>query len=203
MLELLVYLLGVMYSPGPVNLFALNMGMKNRFSQTLPFHIGVGSAMFFLFLLFGLSGDKLISPVHMKYIGALGIIYILYLARRLYFARVDTGASQVKRVISKSVFQMFRDGFAMQLLNPKGIIATLPVGTIYFPKLELTGTEMIISSGLLALLAVGSPASYAFLGQYIETKLSNPKYFTVFNKVLAGLLVWSAVSIGLDLTVPA
>lgn len=56
MLEIVAYALGVMYTPGPVNLLGLNAGLNGQARTSLGFFVGVGAAMLTLFLIFGWVG---------------------------------------------------------------------------------------------------------------------------------------------------
>ncbi|MCV6591001.1 MAG: hypothetical protein OIF57_18565 [Marinobacterium sp.] len=62
MVEILLYAFGIMYTPGPVNLLSLNGGINGHAVQGWRFCIGVGCAMWLLFLLFGYTGAWLVSP---------------------------------------------------------------------------------------------------------------------------------------------
>jgi len=204
MLELTLYAIGVMYSPGPVNLHALNMGTQGGFHRSIPFCLGVGIAMYCLFIGFGLTGEKIVGPNSMKYIALVGSGYILYLAYRIYTA--SPGLEKIEDIPKHNpkYFALFGEGFLMQILNPKGIVATVPIGTLYFPALDLSTGQILISSGLLAFLAMGAPGSYSALGRLVGSTIRNPRYFLIFNRSLAALLVWTALSTALPyLGVPA
>ncbi|MEH6474548.1 MAG: LysE family translocator [Sneathiella sp.] len=204
MLELTLYAIGVMYSPGPVNLHALNMGTQSGFRRSIPFCLGVGSAMFCLFMVFGLTGEKIVGPTSMKYIVLVGSGYILYLAYRIYTASPSLENLEDIPQHNPEYFALYGEGLLMQILNPKGIIATVPIGTLYFPALDLSTGQILISSGLLAFLAMGAPGSYSALGRLVGSTIRNPQYFHIFNRSLAALLVWTALSTALPyLGIPA
>ena len=44
----------------------------------------------------------------------------------------------------------YRDGLILQLLNPKGIVATLPVATLQFPAAGIQGPGLVVWSMGLA-----------------------------------------------------
>ena len=44
-MEIFLYTLSVMYSPGPVNFMGLNSGLTGQFKKTIYFFMGVGCAM--------------------------------------------------------------------------------------------------------------------------------------------------------------
>ncbi|MFQ2572901.1 hypothetical protein ACK3Z8_16980 [Aeromonas caviae] len=68
MIELLAYAIGIMYTPGPVNLIGLNAGLGGRTRASLGFFLGVGLAMFVLLLLFGWAGTRLVREDTLIYV---------------------------------------------------------------------------------------------------------------------------------------
>lgn len=193
MLGILAYALGVMYTPGPVNLLGLNAGLNGQCRASLGFCLGVGTAMLSLFLTFGLIGAAWVEGTLLTIIGALGCAYILYLAVKLARAGVDLDVDrQAPRALR------FRDGLLMQLLNPKGVVATLPIATLQFPAAGIHGTLLIAWSLGLALLAVGAPGSYALVGSLVGRRIADPRLFRAFNLAMAVLLAGVAISIGYE-----
>ncbi|WP_295894352.1 LysE family transporter [uncultured Vibrio sp.] len=193
MLEIFAYAIGIMYTPGPVNLLGLNCGFNNRTRTHLGFFIGVGSAMFILFVFLSYVGLKVVNPKVLPFISLAGCIYILYIARKVFRANVSLNSKGDKQNTLS-----FRDGILMQLLNPKGLVATLPIATIQFPSVGITGGAVIFWSLILAVLAFGAPTSYSLMGQLIGKRLENPIYFKVFNTIMASLLIYVAFSIGYE-----
>ncbi|MEZ9230659.1 LysE family translocator [Vibrio amylolyticus] len=193
MLEIFAYAFGIMYTPGPVNLLGLNCGFNNRTRKHLGFFFGVGSAMFILFVFLSYVGLKVVNPELLPFISLAGCGYILYIARKVASANVSLNSKgDNQNALS------FRDGLLMQLLNPKGLVATLPIATIQFPSAGVTGVSVLFWSLILAVLAFGAPTSYSLLGQLVGKRLENPIYFKVFNYVMASLLVYVALTIGYE-----
>ncbi|GAB2797736.1 LysE family translocator [Halomonas shantousis] len=193
MLEIIAYALGVMYTPGPVNLLGLNAGLHGQAKASLGFYLGVGLAMLMLFVLFGLAGAAWVQGDMLAVVGALGCGYIFYLAVKIARSSIDLGAvRQAPRVMS------FRDGLIMQLCNPKGVVATLPIATIQFPAVGIHGASLIAWSLGLAALAVGAPSSYALIGAVLGRRVENPAILKGFSLAMAALLAGVALSIGYE-----
>ncbi|MFD2016790.1 LysE family transporter [Vibrio olivae] len=89
MLEILLYALGVMYTPGPVNLIALNNGIQKQGARAIHFYIGVGVAMFIFFFGFSLLGAEFIQRDWLFYFSLIGCTYIVYLAYKIAKSSVD------------------------------------------------------------------------------------------------------------------
>ncbi len=190
MLAIFAYAFGIMYTPGPINLLGLHSGLNQRTRSHLGFFGGVACAMFLLFVLLGFVGLQLINPHILPVISLLGCGYILYIAWK-----VGSASVQIHREQPQAAALSFKDGIIMQLLNPKALVATLPIATIQFPSAGIVGAQIIVWSLLLALLAFGAPTSYSLLGAALGKRIENPRYFKVFNRVMAALLVYVSLSI--------
>ncbi|WP_240618181.1 LysE family translocator [Halomonas heilongjiangensis] len=192
-MEIVAYALGVMYTPGPVNLLGLNAGLNGQARTSLGFFLGVGLAMLVLFVVFGWAGAAWVRGDMLAVVGALGCGYILYLAIKIARSSIDLGAvRQAPRVLR------LRDGLIMQLCNPKGMIATLPIATIQFPAAGIHGVSLLLWSLGLAVLAVGAPGSYALMGAVAGRRIENPRILTGFSLAMSVLLAGVSVSIGYE-----
>ncbi|WCP69428.1 LysE family transporter [Vibrio tubiashii] len=193
MSEIFAYAIGVMYTPGPVNLLGLHSGLNRNTRSHLGFFIGVGMAMFILFVMLGFIGLKVINPQVLPFISLAGCLYILHIAWKVAGANVELSQDTCD---SNSL--SFRDGLFMQLLNPKALVATLPVSTIQFPSVGITGSAIVLWSLVLAILAFGAPTGYSLAGLVLGKRISNPSYFKVFNLLMAALLVYVSLTIGYE-----
>lgn len=193
MLTIIAYALGVMYSPGPVNLLGLNVGINGQAKQSLGFCLGVGTAMLAYLLLLGWAGAAWIKDDTLIVVSALGCGYIVYLASKIARSSVD-----VSEPATTSRLVNYRDGLVMQLLNPKAIVATLPIATLQFPAAGIQGVSLVVWALGLAMLAAGAPGSYMVLGSLVGHRIKSPGIVKGFNWLMAGLLVAVALSIGYE-----
>lgn len=193
MLEILLYAIGVMYTPGPVNLLSLTCGLNGQAARTLMFCVGVGLAMLLLFLLFGYTGAWLVRPEYQRVISLLGATYILWLSwkvGRSVFLPVAAGTEAKNTQVLK-----LRSGLIMQLCNPKAPLAVLPITTVQFPAVGVEGAGILLWSIMLGLLAFGAPASYLLMGARMGQLIRSSAFFRVFNGLMAVMLVYVAVDI--------
>lgn len=193
MLTIIAYAFSIMYSPGPVNLLGLHSGINKKIKTHIGFFIGVGLAMLILFLGLGFLGNTFINTNWLPYTSLLGCIYIIYVALKVFKASVEVNQSP-KQEKNLSIW----DGLLMQLLNPKGLIATLPIATIQFPAEGIQGGAIIIWSIGLSIIAFGAPFSYSLIGGLLGKKLNNPLYFKTFNILMSLLLVSVAINIAYE-----
>ena len=193
MLEIFAYAIGIMYTPGPVNILGLHSGINAKARQHIGFFTGVAFAMLILFIFLGFVGLTFINLKILPYISFAGCSYILYIAWKVCKADVDITDESVPAYVLS-----FWDGLFMQLLNPKALVATLPIATIQFPAAGITGAAIVLWSVLLATLAFGAPASYSLAGVFMGKRLENPVYFKLFNLLMSVLLIYIALSIGYE-----
>lgn len=193
MLEILAYAIGVMYTPGPINLLGLHSGLNGKTREHMGFFAGVGCAMLILFVFLGFLGLKFINPSLLPYISLIGCSYIVYIAWKVLHTNVNVS----EKTASVSVLS-FTNGLIMQLLNPKALVATMPISTIQFPAVGISGSSIVIWSIGLAILAFGAPSSYSLAGMAMGKRIENPIYFKTFNVLMFALLIFVATSIGYE-----
>ncbi|MFC3902744.1 LysE family translocator [Acinetobacter marinus] len=185
-MEIFLYALSVMYSPGPVNFMGLNAGLTGQLRKTIGFFLGVGCAMLILFIIMGVVGDAVIPEQGLHIISLLGAIYTFYLAFKMFFSKVESTAQSTQALT-------FMNGFWIQLLNPKGILVILPVTTVMYPAAKITGEMIYLISILISIGAAAAPMLYAFAGQVLGRKIAQPKWFNWLNKIMAVFLIWVAI----------
>lgn len=186
-MEIFLYSLSVMYSPGPVNFMGLNAGIKGQLRASLLFFIGVGSALLLLFTIFGYVGDALIPRQYLHYIALCGAVYTFYLAFKMLTLNIN------KQKSSEDTDKLtFWNGFWIQLLNPKGILVILPVTTVMYPSAHITGYMIAITSIFISFGGAFAPFFYSIVGAIIGRKIQKPSVFDIINRVMGiGLIISS------------
>ncbi|OEC32958.1 Threonine/homoserine/homoserine lactone efflux protein [Pseudomonas cuatrocienegasensis] len=191
-MEIFLYAFSVMYSPGPVNVMGLNAGLTGQFRRTVGFFIGVGCAMFALFLIFGYTGEALISRSVLPYMALVGGLYTLYLAFKVFTSKVVL-PGKVNSASPTDKPLTFWNGFLIQALNPKGMMVVLPITTVMFPAAHVTGISIAVVSIMIALGGAGAPGIYSFLGAVLGKRITKESYFNFFNRLMGvGLAVCAA-----------
>ena len=187
-MEIFLYTLSVMYSPGPVNFMGLNAGLTGQFKKTIYFFMGVGCAMLMLFMIFGYAGAAIIPQKALHYIALLGACYTFYLAFQMLKADIDIN-DETTEIQTLS----FWNGFWIQTLNPKGILVILPVTTIMYPTAHITGIQIFLVSLLISIGAAGPPCLYSWAGAMLGKKIKNKIWFNRLNKTMAMMLIISGI----------
>lgn len=202
MLQLFAYAFGIMYTPGPVNLLALNAGLQGQSHRIWGFHIGVGLGLFIPLTVLSLMGTQLVTPERLRWLTLLGCGYIIYLAWKIARANITVPTAAAQPVTRLR----FRDGLLMQLLNPKGMIACLPITTLYMPTLYLSANGVVITCILLATLGAGAPAANTWAGHWVRQRLNalattsssgstHTRLMKGFNLVMAVFLAYAALAL--------
>lgn len=184
-MEIFLYAFSVMYSPGPVNVMGLNAGLTGQFRRTAGFFVGVGGAMFVLFILFGYTGEAIVSKAVLPYLALVGGLYTSYLAYKVYTSRVQLAQSNDTPTRALT----FWNGFLIQALNPKGMMVVLPITSVMFPAAHLSGASIAVVSALIALGAAGAPGVYAVLGAVLGKRIKQDVYFNLFNRLMGIVLL--------------
>ena len=192
MISMILYSISIIYSPGPINFIGLNQGVSNKLNSSKGYFVGVGVAFYILLLILGYTGEKLIKKEYLLYISIIGSIYMFYLSYKIIKTSVSLND---EKHISRLTF---RDGFFMEIMNPKAMLATLPIATIYYPVNSVDGVKVLGVSFVLALMASSAPFGYALIGTCFSDMIQNEKMIRVFNTVLALLLVYVGYSIFKD-----
>ncbi len=183
MLGILLFAIGVMYTPGPVNILSLNSGAQKRFRAHIPFCFGVASALWIWFMLIGYTGSMIVNDTLLPVIAVAGVCFILYLTYKILSSKVeDVGKNATVTVLT------YKDGLLMQLLNPKSMLVVLPVTTVQFPAAGIDGVWIAIWSFCLGALGFGAPFAYAACGAYVSRYFRGNTYLKVMN-IIMGLML--------------
>jgi len=187
MLAIIIFAFSIMYSPGPANMLALFAGINHQGWRALLYCVGVGCAMFILFLVFGYLGSNLIPSHYQRLIAVLGGFYIAYLAIKVLLAsraeqKSPAGATQLT----------FKTGLILQLCNPKSLVAIIPITTVQFANADITGSAILAWSLLLSIMSCGAPSLYLFAGSRLKKAALNPFVMAWLNRIMGALLLYVA-----------
>jgi threonine/homoserine/homoserine lactone efflux protein len=107
-------------SPGPDNIFVLTQSIVNgrKYGLATVFGLISGCLVHTTLLAFGVSAIIKQSENLFFIIKLFGAIYLLYLAFKVYKSDADIILSD-DNVVKKTTFQLFKQGFIMNVLNPK------------------------------------------------------------------------------------
>jgi threonine/homoserine/homoserine lactone efflux protein len=177
------------YTPGPNNVIASYSGFNFGIKKTLPHIFGV--ALGFTFLIFlltiGLVNVFKIFPIIQVSLKYLGSIFLVYLAYKIYFSKIDS-----EKINENPV--KFIETFLFQFLNPKGVLIGIIIVSTYVEHGEnylKYATQVIFFAFLVSLSSI---TFWTFVGKYLRKFATNEKFIKYFNCVMSLLLILSIIT---------
>lgn len=175
-------------SPGPDNIYVMMQSIVNGKKQALATIVGLmtGCLAHTTLLAFGVSA--LIKENEQLYfsIKVFGALYLCYLAYSVFKSEVSLTTTH-NNIPKKSLLALFKQGFIMNVLNPKVTIFFLAFFPAFLFSTELsTVWQFYVLGGLFILVSFLVFSGIAFLADYIS------EYFT--KKTKAGVyLKWMQI----------
>ena len=177
------------YTPGPNNVIASYSGFNFGVKKTLPHIFGV--ALGFTFLIFlltiGLVNVFKIFPIIQVSLKYLGSLFLVYLAYKIYFSKIDNEKKNENPV-------KFIETFLFQFLNPKGVLIGIIIVSTYVENGEnyfKYATQVILFAFLVSLSSI---TFWTFVGKYLRKFATNEKFIKYFNCVMSLLLILSIIT---------
>jgi threonine/homoserine/homoserine lactone efflux protein len=182
-------------SPGPVNIIAAMSGAQFGVKKSLSYVVGAAAAFVAVLLCVGIGlGSVLVSNRLMTNGFAIaGAIYMLYLSFRLATSKSnDTGDNTAPppRVMS---------GAIAQCLNPKAWIICISAISIYVVNSKDYTLYLSIFCAIFFVVCFFSILGWVIVGSKASSTLNGN--YSVFNKVMAGLLALSVIYFIVDFVV--
>lgn len=160
-------------SPGPDNIYVLTQSLVNGKKYGLATMAGLmsGCLVHTTLLAFGVSAIIKQSETLFFAIKFFGALYLFYLAFQVYRNNASLALSE-NQITNKGLWQLFRQGFIMNVLNPKVTIFFLA----FFPGFLFSDTlgtvvQFYILGGLFVLVSSIIFGSIAILSGSISTYL--------------------------------
>jgi threonine/homoserine/homoserine lactone efflux protein len=177
------------YTPGPNNVIASYSGFNFGIKKTLPHIFGVTLGFTFLIFLLtiGLVNVFKIFPIIQVSLKYLGSIFLVYLAYKIYFSKIDS-----EKINENPV--KFIETFLFQFLNPKGVLIGIIIVSTYVEHGEnylKYATQVIFFAFLVSLSSI---TFWTFVGKYLRKFATNEKFIKYFNCVMSLLLILSIIT---------
>ncbi|MEH6747365.1 MAG: LysE family translocator [Maribacter arcticus] len=183
-------------SPGPDNIFVLIQSITNgrKFGLAVVAGLMTGCLVHTTLLAFGISAVIKNNPTIFTLIKIFGAVYLVYLAISVYRGgnsiSIETKNKQVK-----SISSLFRQGFIMNVLNPKVTIFFLA----FFPGFLFSDSiSTIIQFYVLGLLFI-MISSIVFSG--IALLSGSISTFLIGNKKTGFVLKWVQITVFLGIAI--
>lgn len=182
------------FSPGPMTLLLLSLGLKDGLRRSLPAQFGASVSYLVSILIFAVGFSELIKdyPLITRVIQVVGVAYILYLAYKQW---TSSGVTiKTTDPTPENARSLFGKGLLTGLSNPKAIILFSAV----FPQFAAIGqgsaaADIAILGLTFLLLQFASGCLYCYFGQRIKHVLENPKRRVLLQRATAVLLLGVAL----------
>jgi threonine/homoserine/homoserine lactone efflux protein len=182
-------------SPGP-SIAALVARVLSRGARdVLPFlaAMWIGEGIWLTCAVLGLAAIAETFYAAFVAIKWLGVLYLLYLAWKMWFAPVDTGEAALPE--ARSGAKLFFAGMTVTLGNPKIMmfyVALLPA-IIDLGAVTLTGWAELVVTMFVVLVAID--LAWVFLASRARRFLKSPRAVRIANRVSAGTMAGAAAAI--------
>ena len=177
------------YTPGPNNVIASYSGFNFGIKKTLPHILGVTLGFTFLIflLIVGLVNIFKIFPIIQISLKYLGSLFLIYLAYKIYFSKIDNEKKNDNPV-------KFVETFLFQFLNPKGVLIGIIIVSTYVEHGEnylMYASQVILFAFVVSLSSI---TFWTFVGKYLRKFATNEKFIKYFNCVMSLLLILSIIT---------
>ena len=193
-----VALLVAIASPGPALLMAIRTTLSGGRTAGVGVGVGLGlmAATWTLMALLGLGVVFELFPT--VYVGAriVGAAYLLYLAYRIW---KDASAPVEVRV--EPAPHAFRQGFLINLLNPKSVLFAAAVLVAVFPAgIDVVNSVLIVVNHFLVEIAFYTTLAFclsteAVAKRYLQAKAHVDRFASVVLGALGLRLLWSRAEV--------
>jgi len=164
-----VALIAAIVSPGPASLMAVKTTLSSgpRAGIAMGCGLGLMASLWTLLALLGLESVFMVFPWAYMAAKIAGAVYLLYIAWRMWI-----GASKPIEASAQSTAHAFRQGFFVNLLNPKSVLFAAAVLIVIFPRNMdwLENTIIVLNHFLIEI------AFYAVLATGLSTPAITRKY---------------------------
>ena len=192
-LYFLLFCATMTFSPGPMTLLLLSLGLRDGLRRSIPAQIGASVSYLISILIFAVGFSELIKGnlAITQGIQIVGVAYILYLAYKQW---TSSGLSIDRVGAVEGSRSLFGKGLLTGFSNPK----TLIMFSAVFPQFAGTGgqgstVDIAILGMTFLVLQFASGCLYCYFGQRIKHVLEIPKRRVVLQRVTALLLLGVAL----------
>lgn len=196
-------------SPGPANMFFVRVGLAKSWRRVLLGVVGVNLAtlVWFIAAALGLQVIMMTVPLLFQLIAIGGGLYLAWISGRSLLSALDLKNEKIGFSLSQpadpdsSMWSTFRDGFMVQILNPK---ITLFFTAVLPPFLDIHRAmppQLAVFAATTIGMDIISMTSYGLGAVTLSHVLSDPKNKQKFDVAvslillcIAAVIIWHSLS---------
>ena len=184
LLSLSLFMLVTSCSPGPNNIVASYSAFNFGLIKTVPHMFGVifGFTTLVIVMNFGFINIFKTYPMLQETLKYTGSIFLIYLAYKIAFSKVESSSSSNNPV-------KFIETFFFQFLNPKGVIVAIIMVSTYVEHGENFISYSAWVIGVAFFFACFSIMFWTLVGKFLRKFATNEKFIKKFNYIMSLLLV--------------
>jgi len=185
-------------TPGPANLFAIATGMQKGKGAALLGVVGMNTATLVWFAGAALGLATLIAafPKAFHILAYAGAAYLVWLGLKSIWSGVtDKGGEGEPRKAFKMGRSAFRDGFTVQIANPKILLF---FGAVLPPFIDVQrplGPQLVMFAAATIGMDLISMSTYGLSGAALASRMNEPGFRKGFAVAIGVLLITAAVLI--------
>ena len=185
-------------TPGPANLFAIATGMQKGKGAALLGVAGMNTATLVWFAAAALGLATLIAafPKAFHILAYAGAAYLVWLGLKSILSGVkDKGGEGQAHRTFKMGRSAFRDGFAVQIANPKILLF---FGAVLPPFIDVQrplAPQLVMFAAATIGMDLISMSAYGLSGAALASRMNEPGFRRGFSVVVGVLLITAAILI--------
>lgn len=180
-------------TPGPANLFAIATGMEKGRRAALAGVAGMNAASLCWFAAAALGLSALIAafPAVFKLLTWLGAVYVAWLGVKSIRAAMK-GEGGPTHAIVRPGRSAFRDGFAVQIANPKILLFFTAVLPPFIDVHRPAAPQLVLFACATIAMDVTSMSAYGVGGAALSARMTEPRFARGFSLFVGLLLILAA-----------
>lgn len=183
-------------TPGPANLFAIATGMQKGKAAALVGVAGMntGTLVWFAAAALGLGALIVAFPAAFHGLAVAGALYVAWLGVQAIRSGVRNEAGP-DHVLIRPGKSAFRDGFTVQITNPKALLFF----TAVLPPFLDAARPLVAQLAMFAAATIGmdviAMSAYGLGGAALSARMAEPRFRRGFSFAVGALLITAAVLI--------
>lgn len=197
--HLYVLFLGVMavmaITPGPANVFAIASGVQRgpRAALVTVAGMNVATLVWFAAAALGLAALVRAYPQAFRVLAIAGGLYVAWLGLKALWAGVSSKVEAL-HVSGRMGPSAFRDGFAVQIANPKAVLFFTAVLPPFVDPARPAGAQLAAFAAATIGMDVISMSTYALAGVALSRGFERENFRRGFS-IIVGLLLLTAATL--------